>query len=342
MSDADGPVISVVMPVLNAAPFLAAAIESVLAQTFPRFEFLIFDDGSTDRSVEILNEYAARDPRVRLSLHGHRGYVTWLNEGIRSARGEFIARMDADDICLPQRFEIQLRFLREHPEYVAIGSSYVNIDAAGEALLVEHQETDADRFLRRLRAGHLGLIAHPTSMMRREALLRAGGYEKRFETTEDLDLWLRLAGLGRLGNVDELLLLYRHHHANVTYSQAARVRERVGAVLAEHPRVIPTMRMWESPGPTVAERHRLWARWALASGNRKAARTHALLALREGSPRFAVWTVLGASLLPASVVRAALRLAGRRVPTPVRDALSASGTVPSALERRANTRARRP
>src|SRR3990172_10052244 len=109
------PRISVVMPVYNAELFLASAIESILGQTLPDFEFVIVNDGSTDSSLEIVQEYAATDGRIRLVSRPNTGIVGALNDGLAISQGEFIARMDADDMALPHRFERQLKFLEETP-----------------------------------------------------------------------------------------------------------------------------------------------------------------------------------------------------------------------------------
>src|SRR6478609_1964644 len=108
------PVVSVLMPVYNAQRYLTAAVESIRGQTFRDFEFIIVDDGSTDRSGEILRKFAAEDPRIKLISRPNTGYVVALNEALSCARGEFVARMDADDISLPARFERQVAHLREH------------------------------------------------------------------------------------------------------------------------------------------------------------------------------------------------------------------------------------
>src|SRR5690606_25345296 len=110
------PVISVVMPVYNSERYLAEAIESILNQTFADFEFLIFDDGSTDRSPEIIREYARKDARIIPQFSPiNRGYVVHLNEGIRRSRGRYIARMDSDDVALSTRLELQAKFLSKNP-----------------------------------------------------------------------------------------------------------------------------------------------------------------------------------------------------------------------------------
>src|SRR5262245_7131674 len=104
------PAVSVVMPVYNTERYLSTAIESVLAQTFTDFEFIILDDGSTDASVHIIRQYAENDERIRFFPLEHRGYVSLLRRGLNHARGEFVARMDSDDISLPNRFEMQVAF----------------------------------------------------------------------------------------------------------------------------------------------------------------------------------------------------------------------------------------
>src|SRR5262249_31043112 len=126
------------MPVYNARPYLAAAVESILAQTFHDFELLMLDDGSTDGSRAILERYAARDARLRLWSRRNTGYVIALNELLSRARGELLARMDADDVALPQRFAQQVAYLRSHPDVVCAGTAVHLIDAAGRFLRCAH------------------------------------------------------------------------------------------------------------------------------------------------------------------------------------------------------------
>src|SRR5262249_36170786 len=151
--------------------------------------------------------------------------VPWLNEGMRAARGEFIARMDADDVSLSQRFDRQVEYLRRQPDCVAVGCDMLMIDPDGDPLSkvthdVEHEAIEAN-----LLTGGLGVIAHPASMVRRSALLAVGGYREEFESIEDFDLWLRLAELGRLANLPEILFKYRLHHANVTLTNFERHKQ---------------------------------------------------------------------------------------------------------------------
>jgi glycosyltransferase involved in cell wall biosynthesis len=204
------PAVSVLMPVYNAEPYLAEAVESILGQSFADFEFLIVDDGSTDRSRAILERYAARDGRIRLISRPNTGYTKALNELLTMARGELLARMDADDVALPQRLARQVAYLRAHSDVVCVGSAVHFIDAAGRFLRDGHPGLDHEDIQRRALAGDCPLN-HPSIMMRRGASQAVGGYHPEFEPAEDLDLWLRLGEVGRLTNLPEVLLKYRQH-----------------------------------------------------------------------------------------------------------------------------------
>ena len=125
---ADAPTVSVVMTVFNTQAYVGEAVESVLAQTFSDFELIIIDDGSTDRSTAMLNEYAKRDQRIRLTSRANTGIVAAANEGIGLARGRYLARMDSDDVCLPHRFETQVRYLNAHSDCVLLGSRVTVVD----------------------------------------------------------------------------------------------------------------------------------------------------------------------------------------------------------------------
>ena len=205
------------MPVYNAERFVAEAVESVLGQTLGDFEFLIIDDGSTDRSLEILKRYAARDPRVRLTSRPNKGVVATLNELIDQARGEFLARMDADDVSLAERFQHQVDYLRAHPECLVVGCRAWYCDLEGDPLyeyptLGDHEAIDAFHFQMR----GPGLI-HPSIMMRRDAVLAVGKYRGFY--AEDVDLYLRLAEHGRLARLPQFLLKYRVHGVNLSFSE---------------------------------------------------------------------------------------------------------------------------
>lgn len=226
------PTVSVLMPVHNAERYLAEAIESILDQTFTDFEFLIIDDGSTDRSRVTLERYAARDARIRVTSRPNTGYGVALNELLRQARGDLIARMDADDVALPERLERQVAYLRAHPDVVCVGSAVQFIDAAGRFLLERHEGMGHQLIQERALAGDCALN-HPSVMMRRAALEAVGGYHVEFVPAEDLDLWLRLGEIGRLANLPDVLMKYRQHEASFSERHQQLQLERSAAAVLE-------------------------------------------------------------------------------------------------------------
>ena len=209
------PAISVCMPVYNAERYLTEAVDSVLAQTFGDFEFIIVDDGSTDGSREMLNHYASTDPRVRMIRRPNLGVRKTLNDCLQLARGEFIARMDADDMCLPDRFELQVNYLRKHPDVVLLGCAYDLIDGAGRLLRHLKQPQDNDSLQQICLSGRTP-ICHPSAMMRREPTLRVGGYDEEFTVAQDLDLWLRLGEVGKMACLPQTLVKYRLHEKSIS------------------------------------------------------------------------------------------------------------------------------
>lgn len=225
------PAISVAMSVYNGERFLAQAVQSILDQTFADFEFLILDDGSTDATPSILGEYAAKDPRLRPIIRENRGLVASLNELLRAARAPIIARMDADDISKPQRLAKQIAFLDANPEYGVVGCWSEDIGEHGESLTRagEDHPLTHEGILAAIQSGGQ-LICHPAAMFRREVVLSVGGYHAAFRHCEDLDLWLRLAGVTRLGNIPERLLRYRRYPQQVSSRHATE--QQIGTAVA--------------------------------------------------------------------------------------------------------------
>lgn len=286
--------VSVVMPVRNGARYLKDAIDSVLGQTYRQFQFVIVDDGSTDATPKILHSYAARDSRIELLRTPGRGIVTALNEGISHATGEYVARMDGDDVCLPERLERQVAWLDARPECVLVGSRVLLMDEEGEPIRewcgeLAHEEIDQ---------AHMEWgwpVVHPAVMMRRAAVEAVGGYRKKYEHVEDLDLFLRLAEVGRLCNLPEVLLKYRKHMGSVCQTKGAE-QERLKAELYQEtrerrgiggPMRIPTVREVRE-----SEVHRLWGWWALQAGHLKTARKHAAAALKGGPLSVEAWRLM--------------------------------------------------
>jgi glycosyltransferase involved in cell wall biosynthesis len=203
------------MPVSNGEAFLGQAIDSVLTQNFSDFEFLIIDDGSTDASPAIIRSYA--DPRIHLVHNGKRlGLVESLNNGLDLARGEYIARMDCDDISLPQRLARQVAFMDRHSQ---IGVCGTWVETIGEPAC-DLWRYPSDPEIIRCRLLFESVIAHPSVMMRRTLFGKAGlSYSPLYRRAQDYELWVRSAKSFALSNVAAVLLLRRVH------SQQAGVRD---------------------------------------------------------------------------------------------------------------------
>jgi len=216
------PAISVILPVYNAERFVGEAVESILQQTFGDFELLLLDDGSTDGTGAILERYAC-DPRVRVIHQANAGLIATLNRGLAEARGLLIARMDADDISLPDRFARQVAFLESHPRVAVVGGAARCIKEDGEFVNaldwstwpagLHHPCEPAD--VRKAMENYSALV-HPAVLMRREAVREVGGYRSAFVAAEDYDLWLRLADRHDLANLNDVVLLYRLHPNQVS------------------------------------------------------------------------------------------------------------------------------
>lgn len=196
------PSVTVLMPVYNAEKYLKEAIDSVLSQTFEDFEFLILDDGSTDSSRDIVREY--RDDRIRYEIFPH-DYLTTLNNGIDLSRGKYIARMDADDIMMPNRLQVQFDFMEKHAIIAASGSFFTCI---GNEQNIIKQPVLPDEVLTSLML--FCAIANPTSMIRRRVVVDHHiRYDHNYIFAEDYKFWTELAKYGPLTNIPLVLLKYR-------------------------------------------------------------------------------------------------------------------------------------
>jgi len=199
---------SVLLPVYNGGGFLRAAIESILTQDDPDFEFLIIDDCSRDDSIEVIRRYASADTRIRAIYHDRNlGLAATLNEGLAGARSDLIARMDQDDASLPNRLSTQVRFMRSKPDVAVAGSFVYHMGRTPSydrliQLPVEHEE-----IVVALPKGNC--LYHPSVMLRKDPILSLGGYRAEYKNSEDYDLWLRTAKQLRLANIPIPLLRYR-------------------------------------------------------------------------------------------------------------------------------------
>lgn len=229
----DDVLVSVVTPVYNSRRFLKTAIESILCQTHRNLEFLLFDDGSTDGSIDVIRRYEQEDARVRGFLRTHSGYCVHLNEGIRVAKGKYIARFDSDDISDPGRLEYQVDFLERNLEVGAVASALILIDEGGLPFGRQGGSLRRHEIDERHIQGDSGVFPHPSVMMRTDLVRRVGGYRCQFEPAEDLDLWLRLAELSGLAVLQEELLSYRVHSGMTSVTRAELQRRKVVEILRE-------------------------------------------------------------------------------------------------------------
>ncbi len=306
------PPVSIVMPVRNALPYLDEAVRSILAQTHRNFEFVILDDGSTDGSGEALAGWAGRDARIRLfQLEESLGPVGSSNFVMEKARHDLVARMDADDVCCATRIERQIAVIRANADAVLVGCLWEGIDAEGRKV----------RPCNRWRLAHPGVFApfpHGSILVRRDAVMRAGGYSPESEYWEDADLYVRLAQQGRLLVIADPLYLHRASALSTRLkSDEQRVEHAVdqmyrtlggfahgrgdagGRILPKVFVSIGSTRLWSGASPGVLRR--LWRRGDL----RLDAHSFSVLA----------WALWGA-LLPGSlrwVLRSLARIRDRKV-----------------------------
>lgn len=215
------PKISVLMPAYNAEKYIAQAIESILGQTFGDFEFIIINDCSKDRTEEIILSY--HDPRiVYLKNEQNLGVAVTLNKGLAAATGKYIARMDADDISLPERLEKQVAYLEANEDIAVLGTNVESFNEFG-TISTGWSATDPEQMKVDLLFA-CGL-AHPSVMMRTEAIRELGGYDPEFNGLEDYELWCRVLEKHSITTMPDVLLRYRIHGSQVTQNPSARYLE---------------------------------------------------------------------------------------------------------------------
>lgn len=221
------PSLSVVMPARNALPFLDSAVESILRQSFRDFEFIILDDGSTDGTLARLREWAAKDARIRLYESSRLGPAGSSNFVVRQARAPLVARMDADDVCCPDRLERQLAIFATSPRTVLAGTLANTIDAGNSVV----RTADYWRVGRNL---SFPPFPHTSIMFRRSAFETVGGYRSDCDYYEDLDLYIRLARHGSVAVIAEALVSHRASASSVRLepSQEARIEAAVDRMYA--------------------------------------------------------------------------------------------------------------
>jgi len=215
------PLVTVLMPVYNGEKYLKEAIESILNQTFIDFEFLIIDDGSTDKSAEIIKSF--NDARIRLERNEtNLGLIKTLNKGLTLSRGKYIARMDCDDISLPKRLSIQVNFMEKHPE-IGVCGSWVKVMGLKQEFVnrypQKHEEARAYLLFNTP-------FAHPSVIIRKEVMEKHElEYDENYKYAEDYELWSRIIKHTKLSNIPKVLLHYRMHPESVSKKNSSEQTE---------------------------------------------------------------------------------------------------------------------
>lgn len=217
----DEPVVTVLMSCYNASRWLDQSIKSVLEQTFSDFEFIVIDDGSTDNTLEIIQRFAEQDTRLVVITKPNSGLADSLNVGIKTAKGEWIARIDADDICEPERLQKQMELARSDPGIVFVGSGLTIIDEAG----VKHKKyfypTTHAGLLVNLRTAQK-FPPHSSAFYKTKIVRKIGGYRARIKLSDDCDLWLRLSDMGKMACLNESLVQIRKHADQTSHEDSGK------------------------------------------------------------------------------------------------------------------------
>ncbi len=207
------PKVTVLMSVYNGEKYLREAIDSILCQTFKNFEFLIIDDGSTDSSAEIIRSYT--DPRIRLIQNEKNiGLTRSLNKGLKLAKGEYIARMDADDISLPERLEKQVVFLNQNKCVGLVGTYYVMVNERGKEIHTMNSHFEGKDLKEKLL--ELNPFGHGSVMFRAECIEQVGPYRQQFKSAQDRDFWLRISEVYNVANIPEILYKWRFNSKSIS------------------------------------------------------------------------------------------------------------------------------
>ena len=226
------PLLSVLMPVFNSERFVAEAIESILNQSFKDFEFLILDDASTDKSIEIVKDFEKKDPRIKVFQNEKNlGVVESRNKLINLSKGKYIAWLDSDDIALENRFEEEIRFLEEHPEIGMVGADAIIIDENGRKTGEWLFETEPQKL-------KIALFFHSpflsSSVMIRRSCLPIELYDPKFPVAEDFDLYSKISEHFDVANISEFLVKYRINSKGLSKSNTEKMEHLSVQVIKEH------------------------------------------------------------------------------------------------------------
>lgn len=210
----NNPLISVIMSVFNDENYVSEAIESILNQSYKEFEFIIINDGSTDKTLEIIINYIKKDNRIILIDQKNKGLTESLNIGIRKAKGKYIARMDSDDISHPLRFLKQIEFLEKNNDYALLGCNVVKIDENSKEIEKNTTKYKYEDICQRFKFGNC--IAHGSVMINKQLLGNMLEYDESFKYSQDYRLWAKIAKNHKIANTTEHLYHLRLHDGSIS------------------------------------------------------------------------------------------------------------------------------
>lgn len=224
------PLVSVIMPVYNAERYLTEAINSILSQTLKNFEFILINDASTDKTLQMIHKFQKKDKRIRIiNNKKNLQMAESLNLAINQAKSDFIARMDQDDISLPDRLKVQYAFMQSHPYVVMVGNNVLIIDEMGQ-VVSKRTYPITSLGLKKIMFRY-SPFAHPTVMFRKDAIQRLGGYSPEKHPCSDIDLWFRLGKDYEFASIPRFLFKYRlsfssgsHHNLKLTEITGIKIK----------------------------------------------------------------------------------------------------------------------
>lgn len=246
--------VSVIMACHNSSAYLDEAVSSVLSQTLGDLELILINDCSTDNTLEIAMRYQAHDDRITvISLPMNSGPATARNVGIRAAKGEWLGILDSDDVAMPARFEEQMSLANNQQGLVIIGSSSISIDRKGLAIKEHKYPTDHELLTKRLYSLQ-AFPPHSSMVYRGDVVKKLTGFNSRYASSEDHDLWLRLSEVGKVASIDKPLVKIRKHAQNISNLEGGNRQAKFGVVAS----VCHFLRAYGCPDPSVSSDEDVW------------------------------------------------------------------------------------
>ena len=287
------------MPIYNSELFLAEAIDSILGQTYVDFEFIIIDDGSTDNSLTIAEKFRDIDARISVYSQPNQGISKTRNRLLSLCKGTYIAWMDSDDISLPGRLTAQYNYLLSNVDVVAVGGGTEFIDDEGMTIcdwLVPrtHEGVDQQHI-----DGHGGAITFPASMMLKMAIDKVGGFDENLTGAEDLCLFLRLAEVGKLANLNDRIYQYRQHENSISHASKIKILKDRQIVINNtclRRGLAPKVLSMDNKCSRKVDIYIKWGWWALNGNNVLTARKYAKKAMFVNPCKVEVWKLLACSI----------------------------------------------